>query len=452
MWPLRTIIYFIYFWGSCSASLINPIWGVVNYMMVYQLHPPARWWGLPLVAVGMRFSLLATLFIIAGLLISRKCIPKIRPVLSTWEIGILALVGFGALNTVLGVGFDSTAQFAFEKFWKLHVFVLVLARLATTRRNLKIVIWSIVVGSLIMGYDAFTAPRWRFTLGRLDVFGGPDMGTSSGASAHLAAMLPIIGIAFLTAKRWVWRVFAVVAGALTFNAIVLCRTRAAFIALIVGGVAALLMAPRARRYRIHLLLIIAGLLAYGLTDTNYWTRMATLTDQAALNTDPAIVGRAAIWRVSAQILADHPTGVGLGNFSNVIGLYDPRYWHRSSHNTLVMCFVELGIAGGALFLALMAGSVFLVFRSSKRAHLTDSPLETKFIAYGLLVSLVTYIVAGLGTERLSCESLWWVMVFPLCLHRVVLGEARRTVEVPRLVTAAGATDYPALLRGVRHAL
>ena len=97
---------------------------------------------------------------------------------------------------LFGVGFGPNAQYAFEKFWKLQVFVLVLTRLATSRRNLRLAIWSIVLGCLYLGYDAFTAPRWRFALGRLEAFGGPDIATSSGASAHLAAMLPIVGLAF----------------------------------------------------------------------------------------------------------------------------------------------------------------------------------------------------------------------------------------------------------------
>ena len=75
MWPFRTIGYFAYFWCSCIASLIDPIWGVVNYMMVYQLHPPARWWGLPLASMGMRFSLIATVFIILGLFFGRRRVP-----------------------------------------------------------------------------------------------------------------------------------------------------------------------------------------------------------------------------------------------------------------------------------------------------------------------------------------------------------------------------------------
>ena len=59
MWPLRSIAYFIFFWVTCAASLINPIWGVVNYILVYQANPTVTWWGKPITDLGLRFSLIA---------------------------------------------------------------------------------------------------------------------------------------------------------------------------------------------------------------------------------------------------------------------------------------------------------------------------------------------------------------------------------------------------------
>ena len=149
-------MYFLMFWTGCSAALLNPIWGVANYMIAYQVHPPMRWWGEPLVRMGMRFSWLAMVFILLGLLFTRRRAPAIRPAISLWEMGIFGLVFLGGLNTLTGLGYSGNAVYAFEKFWKMHVFVVVLGRLATTRANLKIVIWAIVLGSLYVGYDAYT--------------------------------------------------------------------------------------------------------------------------------------------------------------------------------------------------------------------------------------------------------------------------------------------------------
>ncbi len=432
MWPLRSIAFFGIFWVACLASLVNPMWGVLNYMTVYQVNPPATWWGRPLREIGMRFSMLAAVFTIIGLFTGRKHVPEVRPIFSLWELGVFGLVGVAALNLVLGIGCGPTALYAFEKFWKVLLFVLILARLATTRENLLAVIWTLVLGSLFLGYDAFTAPQSAFVLGRLERVGGPDISTTSGVAAHLVAMLPIIGIAFLTARRWKWKLVAALSGALAVNAIIMCRTRSAFVGIVCGALAALLVAPRVRRYRIHLLLVLGGIAAFSLTDSNFWARMETMSSKEKLEQDAATMTRREIWQVSVRIFADHPFGIGPGNFQSIIGQYDPRHHQRASHNSLIVCFVELGVQGGALFLLMVGGSLLFLRRSSRLAHLSADPVQTKIIAYGFLVSFVTYFVTAMGTQRFYCESFWWVLVLPLCLYRTVMREVEPRIEVPRL--------------------
>ncbi|MFQ5493800.1 MAG: O-antigen ligase family protein [Phycisphaerae bacterium] len=430
MWGLKTILYFGLFWVACLMALVNPIWGVVNYVMAYQTNPTSTWWGIPLTEMGMRFSMIAAVFTVVGLLVATRHVPRIRPVLSWWEVGLVAIVGIAALNLLVGYEYGASARHAFEKLWKMLLFVFILGRLAVTRRNFKIILWTFVVGSLYVGYDAYTAPPSSFWLGRLERIGGPDFSTTSGTAAHLGAMLPLIGAAFLIARRWPWRALAALAGAFTVNAIVLCRTRSAFVGLACGAVAALMVAPKARRFRIHAMLVAGAVVAFSLTDVHFWNRMNTLTSKTALSEDAATVSRTEIWRNAVHILMDHPQGVGAGNFPQVIGRYDPRYYRRSSHNTLLVCFTELGIQGGMVFLLMAVGSLYYLRRTVQMAADTDDPLETKLLVYGSLVSFITYFVTGLGTERFYCESFWWVFILPLCLYRMATSEAAAHALVP----------------------
>ncbi len=432
MWPLRSIFFFVFFWSACFASLANPLIGVLNYVLLYHINPTTAWWGRPLTDMGTRYSLLAALFTAGGLFLGRKKVPFCRPFFTWWELGFIALVVVGALNLVLGVMCDVRTLAVFEKLWKLAAFVLIFCRMASTRSNLRSVLWAFVVGCLYLGHDAYTAPRGAFILGRLDGIGGPDISTSSGLAAHLVACLPLIGTAFLTSQSWKGRVVALAAAGFSVNAVAMCRTRSAFIGLAAGALAALLIAPRAKRFRIHALIILGGLVSYGLTDNYFWERMATLTSAKALETDRAAMIRKEIWTTSLDIFQDHPFGVGPGNFSSIIGVYDERHLKRDTHNSLVQCFVELGVQGGCIFLLLIAGSAWLAFRSSQLAHRTPYYLETKIMAYGLFVSVVTYFVTALGTQRLYTESFWWIMALPLCLHRSVMREieARRDIMEP----------------------
>ena len=449
VWPIRTICYFAIFWGACVLALVNPIWGVVNYLMVYQMNPVDTWWGKPIAQLGVRYSLYAVAFTGLGMLLSHRRVPQVRPFLSIWELGLLVLLGAAAVNYNVDFGLGQPSKYAFEKLWKMFVFVFILTRLATNRANLRVVIWALVAGSLYLGYDAYTSPEWAFQHGRLNTVGGPDFSTTSGFAAHLSAMLPIIGLAFLTVEKWRWKAVAALAGGLVVNAIVLCRTRSAFIGLTIGTLAAFLFAPRAKRYRIHALLIAGAAIAFTLTDTPFWNRMATMTSQGSLESDPAADLRMRVWRTSLSLIADHPYGVGLGNFPRAIGIYDYSLYKRSAHNTVLSCFVELGVHGGLVFLAMVAGSIFLALRCSRVAHLTDYPLETKLMAYATLVSCVTYFVTGLGTDRFLCESFWWVLALPLCLHRVVVGELRAHADVPALATRPILDDEIAGFEGLQ---
>lgn len=417
------MLYFVVFGTACLMSLANPLWGVINYMVVYQIDPTDRWWGQPLVDTGMRFSMLAAAFTIVGLLVGRKSVPKARPAFSLWEWGVVGMFLIAALNVFIGIGFSAAARAEFEKFWKVLLFTLIFCRIASARQNFTIILWTLVAGCLYLGYDAYMAPSWAFVLGRLDTVGGPDFSTTSGAAAHLTAMLPLIGTAFLIAYRWRWRLFAAASGAFTINAMIMCRTRSAFIGLVVGVLTAFMVAPRAQRYRIHAFLIAGCAIAFCLTDDHFWQRMETLADQQVLETDLATVSRREIWLASMSILADHPLGVGVGNFTQIIGDYDPRHYKRSSHNSIVVCFLELGIHGGILFVMLVVGSLWHLRQAGKLARFTVRPVETRLLAYGLLISLITYLVIALGTQRFYCESFWWVLALPLALHRLALAEA-----------------------------
>jgi hypothetical protein len=449
MWPIKTILYLNFFWLACVASLFNPIWGVLNYVLVYQLDPTDRWWGIPIRDIGVRFSLFAAISVLLGMILSRSKLPRVTPSLSWWEIGVVALFLVGLLNVAIGVGFGPSAQSEFEKFWKVLLFTLILGRVAASRANLHRVLWALVIGTLFLGYDAYTAPPSAFVLGRLEHIGGPDFSTTSGAAAHLSAILPLIGVVFLITRDWKWKLVALVSGGLAVNAIIMCRTRSAFVGLVAGLLTAVLVAPKARRFRIHALLAAGACMTFALTDDNFWERMGTLANKQELETDLAAVSRREIWVAAVHMFEDHPLGIGVGNFVRLIGEYDPRHHKRSTHNSLVVCFIELGVQGGLIFLMLVAGALRYVYLSYKRAWESSAPLETQLISYGILISLVTYMITALGTQRFYCESFWWVLAFPLCLHRIVCQEAKLAVEYVEEPVRTE-VDAPAPNGGLQH--
>ncbi len=465
MWSFRAVLALLAFSGGCIFALANPIVGAITYMLVYQVNPNSRWWGAPLANLGFRFSMLAALFTILGAMAAPRLLPRLKPTFTLWELGFVMLLAIGLMNTyALGIGPGPISYMLLDKFWKLGLFLLVINRLASTRRNFRMVLWTLVIGSLYLGYDAYTAPVSAFHHGRLEGVGGPDFNTTSGLAGHMSAMLPLIGLAFMTAKSWKWRALAAVAGAFAVNAIILCRTRSAFVGLAVGALTAMLLAPSRRRLRIFALLFVGGVAALNLTDAHFWERMATMTTRESLESDAAAMTRLDLFRAATAIVADHPNGIGMGNFPRIVGSYDERHRNRACHNTLLLCFVELGVQGVVIFLGMMVLTAYSLWRAFRLARHSADPIESQLSVYCATVAVVTYFVTGFGTERLYCESYWWVMAIPMWIEQMVRREAAERVpelalrerpmldEPDSLIGDPVDESIPAAARGPRLAL
>jgi O-antigen ligase len=446
MWGYRTSLFLVLFCGGCVFALVDPMVGAVAYILVYQIMPNDRWWGMPLADWGMRFSMLAAAFTIVGLLTGGHRLPRARPWMTLWEFGAVLILLIAALTTfVSGIGAHHSSQLLFDKMWKMLLFVLVLSRLITTRRNLRAMLWAVVIGTLYLGHDAYTAPSDAYVFGRLQTIGGPDFTTTSGLAAHMAAVIPLVGVMVLTGRNALWRLLAIASGVLAVNTIILCRTRSAFIGIIFGVAAAMLAAPRRRRVRIIALLLISITAGYALTDIHFWDRMSTMSSRDRLHQDVAAMQRMEIWRAGIRMLSDYPHGIGLGNFPILIGKYDMRNPARTSHNTLLVCFVELGVPGGMIFLMMTGLGLMNLRRAARLAGRTSAPLENRLIVYGALVSFVTYYVTGLGTERFYCESFWWVFALPNWLVRTFTNEVAE--ELPELARDAEPAWSAAVVTG-----
>lgn len=425
MIPYRAIAFLLGFFGLTAASLAVPVLGVANYMLIYQIFPEHTWWYIPIAPLGIRYSMTAALSMIFGLLLNLGRLPRVRPLISLWDLTALGLVIVVICGDLIVARPSPVAGELTSKFVKVMIFVFCMTRITTTKRNYLIVMWALVLGSFYIGYDAWTAPRGAFEQGRLQRIGGPDFRHSSGLAAHMGAMLPLIGVAFMATKSWSLRAIALMSGALTLNTVVLCRTRSAFVGISVGIFAAVLTAPKRRRFRTYMVFMILAPCVYRLTDTMFWERMATLGDHTALRQESAAAGRLEIWAAASTLIAWHPFGVGIGNFQYRIHEVNYDLGQRAAHNSFILCWAELGIQGFVLFLLIISISIVQTWQCYSRAAQTDNPAWTRYMAYGIFLSLIISLSTQMFTERLYTESFWWLLALPGCLKRVVLRESAR---------------------------
>jgi O-antigen ligase len=99
------------------------------------------------------------------------------------------------------------------------------------------------------------------------------------------------------------------------------------------------------------------------------------------------IGRLAIWQRSWQVFLEHPfLGVGLGNFSKE---FDPLATYRNpitSHNLYLDILTETGLFGLLVWILLLAGSFYQVWKFVKKNK------ELPFLALGLFGSLAYFSI------------------------------------------------------------
>ena len=104
MLPLRSIGFLLYFFGISAFSLLIPVLGVVNYILIYQVYPEHAWWHKPLETFGIRYSMTSAVCLMLGILINLPRMPSVRPIVSVWDISLVTMVFFVVCGEFTGVG------------------------------------------------------------------------------------------------------------------------------------------------------------------------------------------------------------------------------------------------------------------------------------------------------------------------------------------------------------
>jgi len=233
----------------------------------------------------------------------------------------------------------------------------------------------------------------------------------------MAAMLPLIGIMFLR-SGFKGKIYYAVAGAFTANAVVLCRSRGAFLGLVMGALSAFCYVPPKYRKQIFVLIFMGVVGVFYLTDDTFIQRLTTIsTEQSEM--DESSLSRIRLWKAGLRMVANHPLGIGPGNWYQTIDRYIPEYMGKDSHSTYVKCFAELGVIGTAVFFLLVLQSYLNLRRVYKGALELESDEQTDFIQFyfALVVSLVIFLTCAIAITMIYTEILWILLMLPVCLKR-----------------------------------
>lgn len=442
---LTAICFWVAYIGGICAAIMNPVAGVVLYVLVYHLNPEFQWWGKSVQVVGLRTSLTVAAATLAGIWLRWPRFEGRARQFSLPVVFMIALVAYGILSLWIGVGVHWRGVHHADKAIKVLVFVLILIRCVRHPLHYQLVIGSWLLGVLYIGYEAW-GEVGQVRGGRLSHgIGGPDFAESSDLAVHMVATLPLIGAFFFMARTWLGRSFALLTGAMAVNTIVLTRTRNAFVGVAAMAVIAAFSLPKRYRLKGCIAIVVGTLLAVQLTDPAWWNRMSTILHYEQ---DVAVSARFEYWQAALAMVRDHPFGIGMGNFHSVVIEYVPWLdYERSAHNTYMACLAELGIPGFALFMLVIFGTMAKlrsVRRSADRLPATMpimiGPFESRFHlgwhAMALRTGLVGYLVCSIFTTRLWAEDLWILLALGTCLWNVTEYMKLSVGDVPSLVTFA----------------
>ncbi len=427
---LKTILFAILFVICVLGAVWMPVLGILGYVGHYIIGPERQWWSVSLRPYGIRYSFVLAAATAIGVALNFQRLRYGNKFFSPHEKLLLLFVGLLWLLRFVSepTEFYTIVDHPTVKLTKVLIFGLMLTHVVTNVKYLRALVWTLVVCTLFLSLQAYTASRYS---GRLEGVGGPDFAEANFLPVFLGAVLPLIGVLFLR-LRWWGKLFCLGTGAFMVNAIILARSRGALVGMALGTISAVLLAPKKLRMKVFAGLIVAGIGGLYLVDPGFHRRMTTISFSGE-QVDMSGQQRLEAWGAARQMVADFPHGIGPGNFFQVIGRYRPKLEGRDTHSTFLRCAAELGIPGITLFVVIIVSAITTAVRASHRAIeiRSEAGAELQLYSYGFVVGLCMFLGAGLFVTTIYTEALWWFLIIPVCLERAVANHAEEMVTKKR---------------------
>lgn len=413
------LLWVVLYSSAILASIVNPIFGALGYLLEYYMRPELKWWGdeLP----SLRYNLIVSVVLGVTFLLRRS---SLRAMAKVPNLALPWLLALGAIMLVVTptVAVDLELSWHWSVQWvKLAViFPLLIVGVVRSRATFNAFVVAHMLGALWWGYEAWDDPKRQ--AGRLVNIGSGDSLDDNTASAHLLTVLPFCIVYLLTERSPRLRSVAAIATPLVINTIILCNSRGATVGLIAAAAASVFLVRSGNRLR----MVVAGvgLLAslYLLADEQFIARQQTTTNYEE---DGSAQQRLLTWKGAYELVKDRPYGAGGRGFHILSPIYAPEVValhggdQRAPHNTYAMVASEWGVLGLISYVGIY-GSAFLMTRRIKRAAAVrgDGGRFYYWRALAIQLGMTAYLVAGAFTDRLYGEAGYWLIALAYALYRV----------------------------------
>jgi probable O-glycosylation ligase (exosortase A-associated) len=391
---MRDLLLLSIFSPLTLLSLVHPWGGLLTFGWIAFVKPHTMIWSF---ASEMSFNLVIAVTTAIGWAVSRE---KKSFKLDLTAALLIALTLSVALSTTFSL-VPEASKFEFSRFMKTMAFLLLLRIMLTSRVRVHGYIWLMAFAMGYLGLNGGTL--FIITAGAHHLAGPP---LSEIADRNHLALAMLVGIPLMnylrlqSRHRWM-QIGLMGAMVMTVMAVLATYSRGGFIGLIAMG-AFLWWRSKSRILALAALLVVAvGL--HSVVPDHWKERMGTI--ETATSDDNSFKLRLLSWHAYASAALDRPlTGVGLYALQSgpvffryapdpvEFGIVNDR--PRAAHSIYLQVLGDLGLAGFAVYLALLATGFW---NARWLARETRGRPELEWMAdlgRMIQVSMVAFCVAG----------------------------------------------------------
>lgn len=409
----------IYVGGLFSGFIWGPIISLSTYMFTFYTQfswtkflPQERW------------SLYAGLALLGVYLVKKgKAVPLLVEEMPQLKWLLLIVVNMLILTPF--AAWPEEHNEVVVQFIKLVILYYLIVKIVRTKLYYQIFIWVQIWGNWLFGWQAYS--DGDISAGRLEGTGGPGVATSNELANHMLPIIPFLGNRFFYGDKW-QKGIVLIAAPFILNAIILCNSRGAFLALLTMAVVIIVLAKRGMRLRLMIGLVLGSILFLQLTHEQFWNRMDTIDEYEE---DGSATGRLDMWKAAIEMVGDFPLGKGGGGWEIHTPVYIPEIveahggQRRSVHNTFLLMATDWGVQGLFLLLAFLGGTLRSLHKMRRRVGTGDDTFyHTESVA--LEVGIIGYLVAAIFGSQLYAESLYWYCALATALSNIQQSEIVET--------------------------
>ncbi len=409
------IAYLLIYISGLLLSLSGRVrFGLYTYFFAFYAYAPGRWWGegLP----SLRWSLIAGIVTLVSVFMHNK---SKTDWLKRTEVRLfLVFVIWVWIQNIWALSSSLHFEYSVMVTKFLLLIYLIHAVIKTERQLFELFVINLM-GCAYYGWIGYTQTQG----GRFENAGTPGMEDGNLLSLHMATVLIFASYILLCnfgKKKYLLIPFIV----LVLNGIFLTQSRGTLVAIVVSALVSLFFVPASvkREYRVYVILAFIG--GISLLGPVLLERINSTVGSDDTEIEESAYSRIVIINAQLEMFSEKPL---IGNGHRGTQMLSPYYVdeeymtgkagnrRRGSHNLLMTLFIDHGVIGATIFLAMVI-SLFRRFFKLRPFLMAngDKPIVLAYI--GLNISLICFWVASMSVNSIRLEvGVWCYALIGLAL-------------------------------------